>query len=304
MQTEGVMEPHQARTPDDEERLDAIVADTFPASDAPAWNATHAGQPVQRIVPLEPTPEAMRAQLRTDVERLSRAVPDPNERRKAREEAVSRALLASGRAVVREPVDDAFVVRTLECEQLGSMREASCIVVGARYDEADVSGIAAMLAVARALAGVDLVRSVRFVALADAVDGKGGAVSGAVRYVDRLAKAGVSVHAMLMLARFDLRDHEAPVLVVGNLASRVVVRRATHAFAMASRIGVRALSLPSWFPGVGRADHAAFWRYGWPAVMVADGPLWRGRSTQPPDVDRIAAAVPGLVTAATRLAET
>jgi len=303
MQTARVMQPHQERTSPDEDRVDEIVAETFPASDAPAWNATHAGEPVKRSPSVEPTPEAMRTQLRADVERLSRAIASADERRQYREDIISRALLASRRAVVREPLDPGGAIRTLECEQLGSMREASCVIVGARYDTGDVSGIAALLAVARGLAGVDLLRNVRLVAFAN-----GTVTSGAAQYVDRLSKSGASVHAMVSLARLDLaRDHDASVLVVGNLASRRVVRRAARAFGMASRINVRGLSLPSWaarLAGAGSSDQAPFWRSGWPAVMVADGPLWRGRSHAAPDVDRIAAAVPGLVAAVTCLAET
>ena len=283
----------------DEERIDEIVAETFPASDAPAWNATHAGEPVQRSVAPEPTPEAMRALLRADLERLSRSTPCAAEQRKHREDAIARAFLASGRSVIREPVDSEMLVRTLECEQVGSVREASCVIVGARYDDADVSGVAALLAVSRALTGTDLLRNVRFVAFANT-----SRASGADRYVERLSKSGDSVHAMLSLGRLDLaRGHDASVLVVGNLASRQIVHRTARAFRMASRIGVRGVSLPSWVPGVAASDHASFWRYGWPAAMVLDGPHWRTRSLGAPDVDRIAAAVPGLVAAVVRLAE-
>jgi hypothetical protein len=293
------IQPIQERLPLDEDRIDEIVAETFPASDAPAWNATHAGEPVHQTRAAQPTQEAMRAQLRADLERLGQPSTSSEGRRRYREDAVARALLASGHAVIREPVDANLVVRTLECEQLGSMREASCVVVGARYDEDDISGIAALLAVSRALAAVDLVRNVRFVAFANTAG-----TSGSEQYVERLSKAGASVHAMLSLDRIDLaRDHEASLLVVGNRASRGLARRAARAFEMASRITVRSVALPSWVPGVAASDHASFWRYGWPAVMVSDGPLWRVRSPDAPDVDRIAAAVPGLIAAVTRLAE-
>jgi Zn-dependent M28 family amino/carboxypeptidase len=179
------------------------------------------------------------------------------------------------------------------------MREASCVVVGARYDGDDISGIAVLLAVSRALAAVDLVRNVRFVAFANTAG-----TSGSEQYVERLSGTGASVHAMLSLDRIDLaRDREVSLLVVGNLASRRLVRRTARAFEMASRIAVRGVALPAWVPGVAASDHASFWRCGWPAVMVSDGPLWRVRSADAPDVDSIAAAVPGLIAAVTRLAE-
>ncbi len=286
----------------EEELVDEAGAETFPASDAPPWNATHAGAPVARVPVPEHGPEVLRAMLRGDVERLSRAFPDAEERRRAREEVVSRAMLGAGRAVVREPVDDQLRVRTLESEQIGSMREASCVIFGARYDGDDMSGIAALLAVMRGLSHARLRRNVRFVAFADARQ-HSGAVSGSERYAERLSSSGVSVHAMVALARLDLtRDHDASLYFVGNLHSRRLARDAERAFSRASRIGVRALGVPSWLPGARSAEHAAFWRHAWPAMMVADGMPWRLRGARPPDVDRIAAAVPGLVSVAASLA--
>jgi hypothetical protein len=281
-----------------DELVDEAGAETFPASDAPAWNTTHAGGPLPRPPLVEPGHEVLRSLLRADVERLGVVYRDLEARRRAREEYVSRALLSAGRAVVREPVDDALRVRTLESEQLGAAREASCVIFGARYDADDVSGVATLLALARALSHVRLRRNVRFVAFADAPP-----VTGSVRYAERLWTGGVGVLAMVSLARLDLaRDHEASLLFVGNMRSRGLVRNAERAFGRASRIGVHAMSLPSWLPGVRASDHAAFWGHGWPAMMVADGPPWRIRSAGAPDVDRIAAAVPGLVSMATRLA--
>jgi hypothetical protein len=296
---QGVAWMHQPPQPASRDELvDEAGAETFPASDAPSWTATLAGAPAHALITPEQGHEVLRTLLRADTERLSRRFADPDQRRRAREEIVSRAMLSAGRAVVREPVDDELRVRTIESEQLGTMRDASCVIFGARYDGDDVSGVVALLAVARALAGSYLRRNVRFVAFADA-----GTTGGSTRYADRLWTGGVGVHAMISLARLDLaRDHEASLMFVGNLRSRRLVRSAGHAFERASRIGVRAVALPSWVPGVSGSDQAAFWRHEWPAVMVADGLPWRVRSAVAPDVDRIAAAVPGLVSVATRLA--
>jgi hypothetical protein len=304
MQPMPVMHPHQDQPSQEEERLDAVVADTFPASDAPAWNATHAGAPIARIVAPEPTPDAMRAQLRADLDRLTHAPRSAEERRRTREDYVARAMLSAGYSVVREPIDAALAVRTLESEHLGSMRDASCVVVTARYDAMDASGIAALLAVCRGVAPVDLVRSVRFAALPETGSGSGGAAA-AGTYADRLARAGVGVRAVLSLERLDMtRDHdEAEVLVVGDRSSRDLVRLTERALLRATRIAVHGVSLPSWIPGVGGSDNAAFWPHGWPAIKIADGPLWRGRTTDAPDVDRLAALVPGLIAAVSRLAE-
>jgi hypothetical protein len=296
MQCHGRMQPPQHAR--EEELVDEAGAETFPASDAPAWNPTHAGAPAHRELMPDHGHDVLRSLLRTDVERLSRPIADVEQRRRAREEIVSRAMLGAGRAVVREPVDDALSVRTVESEQLGAMREASCVIFGARYDGDDISGIAALLALSRGLTQARLNRNVRFVAFADAPPR-----SGSARYAERLWTGGVGVQAMVSLARLDLaRDHDASLLFVGNLRSRALVRACTDGFDRASRIGARSLVLPSWLPGVRASDHASFWAHRWPAVMVADGPPWRVRSPGAPDVDRIAAAVPGLIAVAMRLA--
>jgi hypothetical protein len=293
-----MQQPPQEQVSREEELVDEAGVETFPASDAPGWTPIHAGAPAPREVTAEHGHEVLRAMLRADVERLSRRIADPDERRRAREEIVSRALLGAGRAVVREPVDPALRVRTLESEQLGAVREASCVIFGARYDADDISGIAALLALSRGLAHVRLRRNVRFVAFADA-----GNISGSGSYSERLWTGGVGVQAMVSLARLDLaRDHEASLLFIGNLGVRRLLHVCADVFGTASRIGVRALALPSWLPGVRGADHGAFRRHGWPAMMIADGPPWRIGSAGAADVDRIAAAVPGLVAVATRLA--
>ncbi len=296
--SDGMQQPPQERLSREEELVDEAGVETFPASDAPGWNPTHAGGPAQREVVPEHGHEVLRTMLRAPVARLSRRIEDLDERRRAREEVVSRALLGSGRAVVREPVDQALRVRTLESEQLGAVREASCVIFGARYDGDDISGIAALLALSRGLTHLRLRRNVRLVAFADAAG-----VSGSASYAERLWTGGVGVNAMVSLARLDLaRDHEASLLFVGNMGTRRLVHVCADMFGTASRIGVRAVALPSWLPGVRNGDHRAFRQHGWPAVMVADGPPWRIRSARAPDVDRIAAAVPGLVAVAIRLA--
>jgi hypothetical protein len=108
---------------------------------------------------------------------------------------------------------------------------------------------------------------------------------------------------MVSLARVDLsRDHEAALLFVGNLRTRRLLADSKQVFERASRIGARALALPSWLPGLRSGDHASFRRHGWPAIMIADRTPWRARAPGAPDVDRIAAAMPGLVAMALRLA--
>jgi hypothetical protein len=289
----------------EDERVDEAAAESFPASDAPSWSAMHAGGPSSR--PLAPEHgRELRAALRADVERFARAAHNATEATAEgrlpaappqSHDVASRAMLDAGRAIVREPVDEELSTWNVEAEQLGTEPAAPSLIVGARCLESDASGAAMLLALLRAASSARLRRTVRFVLFAGA--------TGSARFLERLDVEGASVCAMLSLARLDLArarrtDH---VLFVGSVRSASVARTARDTFRASSRIPARSLVLPSWVPGVASSDHAVFLRRGLPAVMVADAAPWRiGHSTDVPDVDRMAAAVPGLVAVIVRLA--
>jgi hypothetical protein len=206
-------------------------------------------------------------------------------------------MLDAGRAIVREPVDEELSTWNVEAEQLGTDPGAPSLIVGARCLESDASGAAMLLALLRAVSPARLRRTVRFVLFAGA--------AGSARFLERLDAERASACAMLSLARLDLARARSTnhVLFVGSMRSASVARTARDTFRASSRIPARSLVLPSWVPGVASSDHTVFLRRGLPAVMVADAAPWRiGHSADVPDVDRMAAAVPGLVAVVVRLA--
>ena len=229
--------------------------------------------------PLTPSERALEAALRRDVAMLAGHTPAADH--------LDAALVEAGYVVSRRRFD-------LEAERPGS--DPGIVLVGARYPSApgaddDVSGVAALLAVARAFADKHPRRTVRFVAFANEPSPPSQTPS------VRSREPREDIVAMLGLEtlghytdRPNSQRYPFPlgllypsagdfVAFIGDHGSADLVRRTVDSFRRSARFPSEGLAAPTALPGVGSADHRAFWQEGYPAVVVTDtAPLRDPRS--------------------------
>ncbi|WP_017661064.1 M28 family peptidase [Baaleninema simplex] len=285
------------------------------------------------LPPLTPEEIALRDRLKADIERISAngehnyiaydnllAVADfiEDEFAKAEYEVRSQAYDIEGQTF-----------RNLEVERLGTETPESIVIVGAHYDSVVVSpgandngsGVAAILALARAFAHVSPKRTLRFVAFANEEPPFFQTEEmGSVVYAKRCRQSNENIVAMLCLETIGYYD-DAPgsqnypmglleniypitgnfLSVVGNLDSAFLVRQVVGEFRDRTQFPCEGAILPGSVAGAGWSDHWAFWQYNYPAVMVTDTapfryPYYHTAEDTPDkvDFDRLARVVMGL----------
>jgi Zn-dependent M28 family amino/carboxypeptidase len=183
------------------------------------------------------------------------------------------------------------------------------------------SGVAVLLEIARVLAPYRCAHTLRFVAFPnEEAPFFGTDAMGSLQYARRCRARGEDVAAMLSLETLGFyRDEPGTqtypmklgtlgyptrgdfVAFVGNTASRRLVRRALSTFRATTALPSEGLAAPSWVPGIGWSDHAAFWRHDYSAVMVTDTAPFRyphyhtpGDTPDRLDYDRLARVTSGL----------
>src|SRR5881296_1016490 len=216
---------------------------------------------------------------------------------------IEAAVEAQGYPVARQPVvAEGKTVYNLETEFPGGPRRDEIVLVGAHYDSVigspgandNATGTAAVLELARLLAGQRLARTVRLVAFVNEeppfsqTDAMGSWV-----YARRSRARGEQIVAMLSLETIGFyadvvgsQRYPWPfglfypstgnfIGFVGNIASRAIVRRSIAAFRQHTAFPSEGVAAPGWMTGIGWSDQWAFWREGYPGVMVTDTALFR-----------------------------
>jgi hypothetical protein len=206
-------------------------------------------------------------------------------------------LRESGHAVAREGVQGGELVHNLIVERRGSSRPEEIVLVGAHYDSVygspgaddNATGTAALLEIARWLAGQWPARTVRCVFFVNEEPPLFRTQWMGSRVHARHARdRGENIVAMLSIESIGYyTDHEDSqhypfpfgmlypskgnfVGFVGNLSSRGLVRRTIGCFRRNAHLPSEGLAAPAFIPGIGWSDHWAFWQEGYPAVMITD----------------------------------
>jgi hypothetical protein len=293
------------------------------------------------LPPMTVEQDALRVELETDVRVLASEIGERNVRRPARLDAAARhvesRLAAAGAVRRREFLVNGVTCANVEVEIPGGARASEVVVIGGHYDSVadcpgandNATGAAAVIALARRLAGTRPARTLRFVAFVNEEPPFFQTEAmGSVVCAKGCAKRGEDVVAMLSLETLGCyRDENGSqryplpllklaypsrgdfVAFVGNVASRALVREAIGAFRASAAFPSEGAALPGWIPGVGWSDHWAFWQEGFPAAMVTDTAPFRYAQYHTEDdvaerVDfaRFARVVDGLAAVVLRLA--
>lgn len=245
---------------------------------------------------------------------------------------------AAGYEVERQAYE-AFgkTVENLSVELPGTSNPDEIIVIGGHYDSVmgcpgandNGTGTVATLALARAFAGRNVARTLRFVTFVNEEPPYfWEETMGSLVYAKACRERGDNVVAMLSLETMGYFD-DAPgsqqyprpfnlfypdtgnfIAVVGNLRSRKLVRDIVKNSRDLQNFPYEGLSTYGGLQGIGWSDHWAFWQVGYPAVMLTDTAPFRYPYYHTPedtpdkvDYDRFARVVANLVPVINDLAE-
>lgn len=234
-----------------------------------------------------------------------------------------------------------FPCYSLTCENIevelpGAARAGEIVVIGAHYDtvpdspgaDDNGSGVAGLLAMARALRGAPLARTVRLVAFAnEEAPHFGTPQMGSYVYAQAAHQRGEQIVAMLSLETIGYYSDEPrsqrypPPLSLfypsrgnfigfaGNLRSRRLVHECARSFRKHTHFPAEAAAVPPYIEEVAWSDQWSFWQFGWPAVMVTDTAMFRNPHYHGPtdtpetlDYERLARVVEGLTAVVSDLA--
>lgn len=227
--------------------------------------------------------------------------------------------------------------RNIEVDLYGREKRDEIIVIGAHYDttwltpgaDDNASGVAGLLEIARSLKDRRFPRTIRFIAFAnEEVPSYRRAEMGSMYSAKRSWSRTESISGMIALEMIgyysdepgsqrypDIMQRFYPdkgnfIAFVSNLGSRDFALRAISYFREQAVFPSEGLVAPQWLErDIRRSDHASYWYYDFPAIMVTDTAFMRNRNYHSAsdthdtlDYDGMARVVQGLTVMLERLA--
>lgn len=259
------------------------------------------------LPPLTDEQRTLEQELHSHVQTLAGQIGERNVFRHDRlvmaADYIRTTLADAGYEVRRQPYEVAGkICENLEAEVRGSRRPDDIIVIGAHYDSVqgspgandNASGVAAMLALARAFAKTMPARTLRFAAFANEEPPLFQTkYMGSRVYARRSRERGEKIVLMLSLETIGYYSDEPGsqhllfplnliypstgnfIAFVSNMENGFLVRQLVGSFRQQTQFPSEGGALWGLIPGVGWSDHWAFWKEGFPAVMVTDTALFR-----------------------------
>jgi hypothetical protein len=259
------------------------------------------------LPPLSEQEQLVRDNLKRHVDMLAGQIGERNvsqpEALAAAASYIRNALGGAGYQVRIQPFESSGqTVQNIEVELPGTGAEQDMVIVGAHYDSVpggpgandNASGVAALLEIARHLAGKSHARTIRLVAFVNEEQPFSNSDEmGSRVYAERSRERGEQIKVMVSLETvgfytdqpgtqhypfpfsYFYPDTANFVGFVGNLASWRLVRQAVGAFRKSAAFPSEGVAAPAWIRGVGWSDHASFWKAGYPAMMITDTAFFR-----------------------------
>ena len=285
------------------------------------------------LPPLTDEQRTLAQELHSHVQMLAEQIGERNvfhhDRLVMAADYIRATLAGAGYEVRLQPYEVAGkICENIEAEVRGGKRPDDIIVIGAHYDSVqgspgandNASGVAATLALARAFAEATPARTLRFVLFANEepplfqTEHMGSRV-----YAKRSRERGEKIVLMLSLETIGYYSDEPGsqhllfplnliypstgnfIAFVSNVENGFLVRQLVGSFRQQAQFPSEGGALWDLIPGVGWSDHWAFWKEGYPAVMVTDTapfryPAYHSPADRPELVqyERMARVVSGL----------
>jgi hypothetical protein len=260
--------------------------------------------------PLPPATEeihALEGELRAHVDMLAGEIGERNvfhfPQLGSAAEYIEKTLSEAGYEIARQEFEvSGQICENIEAEMRGTERPAEIVLIGAHYDSVkgspgandNATGVAATLALARMFAQNPTPRTLRIVTFANEeppffrTRHMGSRV-----YAKRSRQRDEHIILMVSLETIGYYTNELGsqsyvfplhffypstgnfIAFVSNVENGQLVRQLVGAFRQHASFPSEGAALWGWLPGVGWSDHWAFWKEGFPAVMVTDTALFR-----------------------------